>query len=63
MTKQQVEGLTNEDLQSQWVQIVQAFRLRMQLNLSHEQFNILFADFVNVGTEMDKRGINTDVKQ
>lgn len=58
MSKQEVENLSDEDLKKEWEIIKQAYQLKLPANLSYHQNNILFANFVNVSQEMDKRKLN-----
>ena len=59
MSKDEVQKLSDEDLKSSWNQIVIAYNSSLPQCLSNHQSLILFADFVNVGDEMSKRGFET----
>lgn len=55
MSKAEIEALSDDDLIKEWEQIKIAYQNKLPLHLSYHQNNILFANFVNVSTEMDKR--------
>lgn len=59
MSKAEVENLSDEDLKKEWEQIKLAYQNNLQKHLSYHQGNILFANFVNVSSEMDKRKFKT----
>jgi hypothetical protein len=57
MSQAEVQSLSDEDLKKEWEQIKIAYQMGLQKHLSYQQGNILFANFVNVSTELDKRKI------
>lgn len=59
MSKSEVEALSDEDLKKEWEQIKVAYQHGLQKHLSYHQGNILFANFVNVSSEMNKRNFKT----
>lgn len=60
MSRAEVEALSDDDLKKQWEQIKVAYRSSLPQHLSDHQSLVLFADFINVSSEMDKRGIKTN---
>jgi hypothetical protein len=62
MKKEEVENLSDEDLLSEWEQIKQAYKFGLPQSLSYQQNNILFANFVNVSSEITKRKLETKQK-
>lgn len=59
MSKKEVENLSDSDLINNWEQIKAMFKAGVQQNLTPKQGLILFADFVNISSEMHKRQIET----
>ena len=57
MSQAEVIALSDSDLKSQWKEIKTALRMGLGQYLDYHQGNILFADFINVSNEMDKRNL------
>lgn len=60
MSKDEVQKLSDEDLESAWNEVAACMRSQpLKDSLTEMQKNILFVDFVNIGAEMDKRKLQT----
>lgn len=57
MNQAEVIALSDKDLKKSWEAIKTAYRVGLPQILDNLQGLILFADFVNVSSEMDKRNL------
>lgn len=62
MSKDEVQNLSDEDLLKEWEKMKQTYKLRLPQNLSYQESNILFTDFVNVSSEINRRYHTSDSK-
>lgn len=60
MSKDEVQNLSDEDLLKEWEKMKQTYKLRLPQNLSYQESNILFTDFVNVSSEINRRYHTSD---
>ena len=56
MSKKEVEALSDEALKKEFEQVIAVMKSGVGANLSYMQGNYLFVHFLNVSSEMSKRG-------
>jgi hypothetical protein len=59
MSRAEVEALSDEQLLDAWEQVRVAYQSSLPQYLSYHQSLVLFADFVNISTELKKRQLRT----